>query len=85
GWVFLEVHNTGTPIPTDKLPLLFQPMRRATNEVDKVGRSVGLGLYIVDHIARAHGGRVEVSSTEGEGTTFTVRLPRSAPPGGRPT
>ncbi|WNG56818.1 PAS domain-containing protein [Archangium gephyra] len=85
GWVFLAVHNTGTPIPADKLPLLFQPMRRATNEVDKAGRSVGLGLYIVDHIARAHGGSVEVSSTETAGTTFTVRLPRSAPPGGRPT
>ncbi|MCY1079563.1 sensor histidine kinase [Archangium lansingense] len=85
GWVFLEVHNTGTPIPPDKLPVLFQPMRRATNEVDKVGRSVGLGLYIVDHIARAHGGSVEVSSTEVAGTTFTVRLPRSPPAGGRPT
>jgi PAS domain S-box-containing protein len=84
GWVFLAVHNTGTPIPADKLPLLFQPMRRATNEVDKAGRSVGLGLYIVDHIARAHGGSVEVASTELAGTTFTVRLPRSAPPGGRP-
>jgi signal transduction histidine kinase len=85
GWVFLAVHNAGTPIPADKLPLLFQPMRRATNEVDKAGRSVGLGLYIVEHIARAHGGSVEVSSTETSGTTFTVRLPRSAPPGGRAT
>ncbi len=85
GWVFLAVHNTGTPIPSDKLPFLFQPLRRATNEVDKAGRSVGLGLYIVEHIARAHGGSVEVSSSETAGTTFTVRLPRSAPPGGRPT
>ncbi|HYO73324.1 MAG TPA: PAS domain-containing protein [Archangium sp.] len=85
GWVFLAVHNTGTPIPADKLPLLFQPMRRATKEVDKAGRSVGLGLYIVEHIARAHGGSVEVSSSETAGTTFTVRLPRSAPSGGRPT
>ena len=85
GWVFLAVHNTGTPIPTDKLPFLFQPLRRATNEVDRAGRSVGLGLYIVDHIARAHGGSVEVSSSEREGTTFTVRLPRSVPPGRRPS
>ncbi|AKJ02755.1 diguanylate cyclase/phosphodiesterase [Archangium gephyra] len=85
GWVFLAVHNTGTPIPADKMPLLFQPMRRATNDVDKAGRSVGLGLYIVEHIARAHGGTVEVSSTETAGTTFTVRLPRSLPPSGRPS
>ena len=47
--------------------------------MDKAGRSVGLGLYIVDHIARAHGGHVEVRSTEVEGTTFTVWLPRAAP------
>jgi PAS domain S-box-containing protein len=79
GGVSLAVHNRGAPIPPDKFPLLFQPMQRATGEVDRAGRSVGLGLYIVDHIARAHGGRVEVRSTEAEGTTFTVWLPRSAP------
>jgi signal transduction histidine kinase len=79
GWVSLAVHNRGAPIPPDKFPHLFLPMQRATNEVDRAGRSVGLGLYIVDHIVRAHGGRVEVRSTQAEGTTFTVWLPRSAP------
>ncbi|HEX8441686.1 ATP-binding protein, partial [Archangium sp.] len=69
----------GAPIPPDKFPLLFQPMQRATGDVDRAGRSVGLGLYIVDHIVRAHAGRVEVRSTEAEGTRFTVWLPRSAP------
>ena len=43
---------------------------------DPTGRSVGLGLFIVDRIAAAHGGRVEVSSSADEGTTFTVHLPR---------
>jgi signal transduction histidine kinase len=42
------------------------------------GRGLGLGLYIVCNVARAHGGCVEVSSTDAEGTTFTVWLPRSA-------
>ncbi len=43
-------------------------------------RSVGLGLYIVKQIVKAHHGSVEVRSTEAEGTTFTVRLPRLATP-----
>jgi PAS domain S-box-containing protein len=78
GWVSLAVHNRGPPIPPDKWPLLFKPLQRARGEVDMAGRSVGLGLYIVDHITRAHGGRVEMRSTEADGTTFTVWLPRSA-------
>jgi PAS domain S-box-containing protein len=77
GWVALAVHNRGPPIPRDKWPLLFKPLQRARGEVDMAGRSVGLGLYIVDHITRAHGGRVEMRSTEADGTTFTVWLPRS--------
>ncbi|WP_309891408.1 PAS domain-containing sensor histidine kinase [Archangium sp.] len=77
GWVSLAVHNRGPPIPRDKWPLLFKPLQRARGEVDRAGRSVGLGLYIVDHITRAHGGRVEMRSTEADGTTFTVWLPRS--------
>jgi signal transduction histidine kinase len=40
-------------------------------------RSVGLGLYIVDQVVRAHGGSVEVESTAEAGTTFSVRLPRA--------
>ncbi|MCI0574024.1 MAG: ATP-binding protein, partial [Myxococcaceae bacterium] len=40
-------------------------------------RSVGLGLYIVRHLVEAHGGKVDVRSAAEEGTTFTVRLPRS--------
>ncbi|MDC0711473.1 ATP-binding protein [Stigmatella sp. ncwal1] len=74
----LEVHNEGAPIPATLLPRLFQPMQRGESEANNIGRSVGLGLYIVDHIVRAHGGQVEVRSVEGEGTTFTVRMPLTA-------
>ncbi|MBM7119035.1 PAS domain S-box protein [Archangium primigenium] len=78
GWVTLRVHNHGTPIPAERHASLFEPLQRATAEVDRVGRSVGLGLYIVDQIVRAHGGAVSVHSTAEDGTTFTVKLPRRA-------
>ena len=77
--VELAVHNRGAPIPPEALGRLFQPMQRASSQGDAAGRSVGLGLYIVDRIVQAHGGTIDVKSTEGEGTTFTVRLPRLVP------
>lgn len=77
--VVLRVHNTGTPIPSELLPLLFEPMERGTAPVDSASRSIGLGLYIVRHLVLAHAGTVEVHSTPIEGTTFTVRLPRRLP------
>ena len=74
--LLLEVHNQGAPIPPEQLTRLFKPLSRLESKVDLQTRSIGLGLYIVDSIARAHRGRVEVRSTQQEGTTFTVRLPR---------
>ncbi|QRK11569.1 PAS domain S-box protein [Archangium violaceum] len=71
----LRVHNEGDPIPPGLLPRLFEPLERGARP-GTGGRSIGLGLFIVDHIARAHGGVVEVRSEPREGTTFTVRLPR---------
>ena len=67
----LAVHNGGAPIPPGQLDTLFDPYRRATSSRG----GVGLGLYIVDQIARGHGGSVHVTSTAEAGTTFTVRLP----------
>jgi signal transduction histidine kinase len=73
--VVLAVCNEGPPIPEHVLPGLFAPMTRGTDEGGE-RRSIGLGLYIVDQIVRAHGGSVEVESTAEAGTTFRVRLPR---------
>ncbi|PTL83293.1 ATP-binding protein [Vitiosangium sp. GDMCC 1.1324] len=73
--VYLHVHNEGEPIPPELQAMLFQPFRRGTTG-KAATRSVGLGLYIVRQVAQAHGGSVEVHSAQGEGTTFTVRLPR---------
>jgi PAS domain S-box-containing protein len=76
--VVLLVHNNGPVIPAELLPRIFEPLQRGEAAFDPTGRSVGLGLYIVKHLVEAHGGRVDVRSTESGGTEFAVRLPRSA-------
>lgn len=72
--VALAVHNGGAPIDARALPTLFEPFRRGSLS----GNGLGLGLYIVREIVRAHHGSVDVSSTTADGTTFTVVLPRNA-------
>jgi len=77
--VRLSVHNHGIPIATESLSSLFEPFRRggdAANEPHLPTSGLGLGLYIVSQIMRAHGGSISVCSTAGEGTTFTARWPR---------
>jgi PAS domain S-box-containing protein len=79
GGVRLSVHNEGPPIAAEQLPALFEPFRVGSRESGARG-GLGLGLFIVKEIVRSHGGRVEVASAAGAGTTFTVHLPRRAPP-----
>ncbi|ADO68648.1 sensor histidine kinase [Stigmatella aurantiaca] len=75
----LEVHNPGPPIPADRLATLFEPFQQGSPlaEGKRKRRGLGLGLYIVKELVQAHGGQVSVHSA-GEGTTFTVLLPRDA-------
>jgi PAS domain S-box-containing protein len=72
----LEVHNRGIPIPEAQQASIFQPLERGQDARDMTSRSVGLGLFIVKHVVEAHRGHIDVISTEVEGTTFIVRLPR---------
>ncbi|WP_043196480.1 ATP-binding protein [Pseudomonas putida] len=72
----LWVHNEGTAIPESSLGNLFEPMTRVS-ELDTDLRSVGLGLFIVREIAKAHGGDVAVSSTNESGTAFCVSFTRT--------
>jgi phosphoserine phosphatase RsbU/P len=67
----VSVHNWGAPIPAEQLSVLFEPMTRGTS-ASNTTRSVGLGLFIVREIARAHGGAAKVVSSPNSGTTFTV-------------
>jgi signal transduction histidine kinase len=82
GELAIEVHNEGPPIAPDVLPRLFEPFRRGPQRVPEDAHSghLGLGLFIVAEIARAHGGGVTVRSVEGQGTTFRVALPRGRRP-----
>jgi phosphoserine phosphatase RsbU/P len=72
----ISVHNQGPAIAVDVLPHISQPMSRGS-EAGRASRSVGLGLYIVREIARAHGGQTSVTSVAAEGTTFTTVIPRT--------
>ncbi|QRN97941.1 GAF domain-containing sensor histidine kinase [Archangium violaceum] len=74
--VVLTVTNRGTPIPPEMVPLLFRPYRRGPAGHPRTG--LGLGLYIVSEIARAHGGTIDVSSSREQGTAFTFTLKSSA-------
>jgi PAS domain S-box-containing protein len=72
--VILKVQDEGMGIPENQLALLFTPFFRASNAGDIDG--TGLGLSIVKESAERHGGEVSVKSKVGEGTQFTVRVPR---------
>lgn len=74
--VGLEIQNEGVVAPA-LVPALFDPFR-GTQHRRADSRGLGLGLFIVKEIVRAHGGSVHVESSEDVGTTFTVRLPRQA-------
>lgn len=76
----VSIHNCGAAIPPDQLDGLFNPMkaREAPQKPSAQGPtgSLGLGLYIADRIVSAHGGHIEVASSEKDGTTFIIHLPR---------
>lgn len=69
----LEVANEGAPIPAEVLPHIFEPFWR--HETGRHRQGLGLGLSICSQIVRAHNGKLAVSSTRENGTTFTARLP----------
>jgi sigma-B regulation protein RsbU (phosphoserine phosphatase) len=71
----IGVHNDGEPIPEALIPRLFDAMTRGEASTGQAN-SVGLGLFIVREIVHAHGGTIDVVSTEDHGTTFTARFPR---------
>ena len=78
GEIVIQVHNDGPPIPASKIPTTFDfsAQRRTKNAgvTTELGH-LGIGLYITGKIVEAHAGKISVTSTAQEGTTFKVRLP----------
>ncbi|RZJ14972.1 MAG: PAS domain-containing sensor histidine kinase [Acidovorax sp.] len=75
GWR-VSVHNWGVPIAPEAIEQLFMPMVRGVAE-DSGNRNVGLGLFIVNEIAKAHGGGLDVTSTQELGTEFSLGAPHA--------
>jgi signal transduction histidine kinase len=69
----LDVWNDGDPIPAESMSNIFEPFWRNSTSASRQG--LGLGLHICAQIVRAHKGKLSVTSSRADGTTFTVRLP----------
>jgi signal transduction histidine kinase len=81
--VILSVHNEGLPIPPNKIARIFDSLVRVTAEDKEHHKArttnLGLGLFITKEIVAAHGGILDVISTEKAGTTFIAHFPRVQP------
>jgi len=76
GQALVRVRDHGIGIPAKDIGAVFERYYRGSNVSGTVG--TGVGLYLVKMVAEAHGGEISVESIEGEGSTFSVRLPVGA-------
>jgi phosphoserine phosphatase RsbU/P len=74
--IVIDVANRGEPIAPEALPIIFDAFRQGRATALSRTHGLGLGLFIAQQIARSHGGSIAVTSSESEGTTFRVRMPR---------
>src|SRR5690606_7660582 len=74
-WVEIAVADRGVGIPQRDLDRIFERFYRVDRARSRTTGGTGLGLSIVRHVATNHGGEVLVTSSEGEGSTFVLRLP----------
>ncbi len=75
GSALLSVRDTGTGIPETELPNLFNRFHRVEGARGRTQEGTGIGLALVQELAKLHGGTVEVESVYGKGSTFTVTIP----------
>lgn len=78
-WAVLRVRDTGSGIPAEHLPRIFDRFYRVDRPRTRQAGGTGLGLAICQWVAEAHGGRIEVESVVDSGSTFSVYLPARAP------
>jgi PAS domain S-box-containing protein len=77
--VVISIKDYGRGIPEDSIGVIFEKFRRLENPDRMETGGAGLGLYIVQHLAKAMDGSISVISRVGDGSTFTVRLPTAEP------
>jgi two-component system sensor histidine kinase SenX3 len=75
-WVEMRVRDFGVGIPLRDLDRIFERFYRVDRARSRDTGGTGLGLAIVRHVANNHGGEVSVTSIEGEGSTFVLKVPR---------
>jgi signal transduction histidine kinase/DNA-binding response OmpR family regulator len=73
--VELVVRDTGTGVPAEEVPRLFERFHRVAGAKSRTNEGSGIGLALVHELVRIHGGTIKAASTLGRGTTFTVQLP----------
>jgi PAS domain S-box-containing protein len=71
----LKVRDTGAGIPEKELPHMFERFHRIENSAGRTHEGTGIGLSLVHELVLLHGGEISVESTEGAGSTFTVKIP----------
>jgi len=76
----VHVRDTGMGIPEEDLPQLFERFYRVDKDRSRATGGTGLGLAIAKEIVEMHGGEIEVESRVGEGSTFSVKLPKAPLP-----
>jgi len=75
GGAEIQVVDRGIGIPPEDQKRIFEKFYRAPVRENELLPGTGLGLTLVEHVARAHGGSVAVESRPGEGSTFSIRIP----------
>ena len=77
--IILNIRNFGNAIPPESLQVIFNPLiqlpSKESNTTHHPSTSIGLGLFITREIIKGHNGSIDVSSSEKDGTVFTIRLP----------
>ncbi len=79
GWLHVRVSDSGHGIPAEALPRIFEPFVQLDASVNRRRGGSGLGLAIVRGLLETLGGKIQVESRVGQGTTFSLQIPRSQP------